>query len=95
MPKYVIEREMPGIGQLSAAELQLVSDNSRVVLKEMGPEIQWIESYVTNDKMYSIFIAPNEDILRQHALQAGFPINKISIVSTLIHPTPDEEGNPI
>ena len=87
MPKYVIEREMPGVGQLSAEELRSASQNSNGVLAEMGPEIQWVESYVTGDKIYGIFIAKNVDLVRHHALQAGFPANKITAVAAVINPT--------
>ncbi len=90
MPKYVIEREMPGVGQLSAAELQGASQNSCSVLTEMGPQIQWVQSYVTDDKIYCVYIAQNEKLVRQHAQQAGFPANKISAVTTLIDPTTAE-----
>ena len=90
MPKYVIEREMPGVGQLSAVELQAVSQNSRGVLAEMGPQIQWVESYVTGDKIYCIYIAHSADLLRQHAQQTGLPANKISAVAAIIDPTTAE-----
>ena len=90
MPKYVIEREMPGVGQLSAVELQAVSQNSRGVLAEMGPQIQWVESYVTGDKIYCIYIAQSADLLRQHAQQTGLPANKISAVAAIIDPTTAE-----
>ena len=86
MPKYVIEREMPGVGQLSAEELRGASQNSVDVLTEMGPQIQWVESYVTDDKIYCVYIAQNEDLVRQHAQQAGFPANKISKVAAVINP---------
>ena len=86
MPKYVIEREMPGVGQLSAEELRGASQNSVDVLTEMGPQIQWVESYVTGDKIYCVYIAQNEDLVRQHAQQAGFPANKISAVAAVINP---------
>ncbi len=90
MPKYVIEREMPGVGQLSATELQAASQNSNSVLTEMGPQIQWVESFVTGDKIYCVYIAQNEDQVRQHAQQAGFPANKISAVAAIINPTTAE-----
>ena len=90
MPKYVIEREMLGIGQLSSAELRAVSQNSCGVLSEMGPQIQWVESYVTGDKIYGVFIAENKDLVCQHALQSGFPANYISAVSVIIDPTTAE-----
>jgi hypothetical protein len=90
MPKYVIEREMPGAGSLSAEELQGASQTSRNTLKEMGPQIQWVQSYVTGDKIYCVYIAPNEAMVRQHAEQAGFPANKISEVAAIIDPTTAE-----
>lgn len=90
MPKYVIERKMPGVGQLTAAELRAVSKNSCGVLNEMGPHIQWIESYVTDDKFYSVFIAQNEDLIRQHARQVGLPADKVSTITAIIDPTTAE-----
>jgi len=90
MPKYVIEREMPGAGQLSAEELRGASQNSCAVLQELGPQIQWVQSYVTNDKIYCVYIAQNENLVRQHAQQAGFPANRVSEVKTLIDPTTAE-----
>jgi hypothetical protein len=90
MPKYVIEREMPGVGQLSSEELRGASQNSNGVLAEMGPQIQWVESYVTGDKIYCIYIAQNEDLVRQHAQQAGFPANRVSAVVAVINPTTAE-----
>jgi len=90
MPKYVIEREMPEVGKLSAMELRGASINSCGVLTEMGPQIQWVESYVTDDKIYCVYIAQNEDQVRQHALQAGFPANRISAVVAVINPTTAE-----
>ena len=91
MPKYVIEREIPGAGNLSAAELQGVAQTSCNVLKEMGPQIQWVESYVTGDKVYCVYISPNEDMIREHAKQGGFPANRISEIKTKIDPTTSEE----
>ncbi len=90
MPKYVIEREMPGVGQLSAEELIGASQNSCGVLTEMGPQIQWVQSYVTDDKIYCVYIAQNEDQVRQHTQQTGFPANKISAVAAVIDPTTAE-----
>ena len=87
MPRYVIEREMPGVGQLSPEELRGASQNSNGVLAVMGPQIQWVESFVTGDKIYCVYIAQNEDQVRQHAQQAGFPANKISAVAAIINPT--------
>lgn len=86
MPKYVIEREMPGVGQLSAEELVGVSQNSVGVLNELGTSIQWVHSYVTDNKFYCVYIAQNEDLVRQHALQTGFPADNISAVGTIISP---------
>ena len=87
MPKYVIEREMPGAGQLSAEELRGAAQNSCAVLQELGPQIQWVQSYVTDDKIYCVYIAQNENLVRQHAQQAGFPANRVSEVKTIIDPT--------
>jgi hypothetical protein len=91
MPKYVIEREISGAGNLSAAELQGVAQTSCNVLKEMGPQIQWVESYVTGDKVYCVYISPNEEMIREHAKQGGFPANRISEIKTMIDPTTSEE----
>ena len=90
MPKYVIEREIPGAGKLSPQELQAVSQKSCGVLKGMGPSIQWLQSYVTGDKVYCVYIAPNEDAIREHATKGGFPANKISEVKSVIDPTTAE-----
>ena len=90
MPKYVIEREIPGAGNLSAEELQGISQTSCNVLNDMGPQIQWVQSQVTDDKIYCTYIAPNEDMVRQHAEQGGFPANKISQVHAVIDPTTAE-----
>lgn len=90
MPKYIIEREIPGVGGLSAEELQAVSQKSCGVLKQMGPQIQWVESYVTDDKIYCVYIAPNEEMIREHANQGGFPANRISEIKTMIDPTTAE-----
>ena len=78
MPKYVIEREIPGAGKLSPQELQAVSQKSCSVLQRLGPQIQWVQSYVTGDKVYCVYIAPNEDMVREHARQGGFPANRVS-----------------
>ncbi|CAN5287392.1 hypothetical protein BH10ACI1_BH10ACI1_10740 [soil metagenome] len=91
MPKYVIEREISGAGNLTTAELQGVSQTSCDVLKNLGPQIQWVESYVTDNKIYCVYIAPNEEMIREHANQGGFPANKISQVRTIIDPTTAEE----
>ena len=90
MPKYVVEREMPGIGKLSLAELRAVSQNSCCVLSEMGAQIQWVESYITDDKIYGVFIAENKDLVCQHALQSGFPANHISVIAAIIDPSTAE-----
>jgi len=90
MPKYVIEREIPGAGSLSNDELQGISQTSCNVLRELGPEIQWVQSYVTGDKIYCVYIAPNEEMVREHAARGGFPANKISEVKTIIDPTTAE-----
>jgi hypothetical protein len=87
MPKFVIERDLPGAGSLSAADLQGISQKSCGVLKELGPEIQWVESYVTDDKIYCVYIAPNQELIRDHAKRGGFPANRISQVRTIIDPT--------
>lgn len=90
MPKYVIEREIPNAGKLSAAELQAISQKSCGVLRNLGPQIQWIESYVTDNKIYCVYIAPNEKLVREHASQGGFPANRISEVQSVIDPTTAE-----
>lgn len=90
MPKYVIEREIPGAGNLSPQELQSVSQTSCNVLRKMGPDIQWVQSYVTADKVYCIYIAPNEEMIREHAREGGFPANSISEIKTTIDPTTSE-----
>ena len=90
MPKYVIERDIPGAGALSAEELTGISQKSCSVLEEMGPKIQWVQSYVTDDKIYCIYIAPNEQMVRDHASQGGFPANSICAVRKMIDPTTAE-----
>lgn len=90
MPKYVIEREIPGVGGSPAEALQAVSQTSCSVLQELGPQIQWLESYVTDDKIYCVYIAPNEEMIREHATRGGFPANRISEVRTIIDPTTAE-----
>jgi hypothetical protein len=87
MPKFVIEREIPGAGSLSAEQLQAISQTSCGVLRKLGSEIQWLHSYVTGDKIYCVYIAPNEELVREHAKQGGFPANRISQVKTIIDPT--------
>jgi cell division inhibitor SulA len=90
MPKFVIERELPGAGKLSAADLKSVSQKSCSVLSNLGPQIQWIHSYVTDDKIYCVYMAPNESMIREHAKQGGFPANRISQVRTVIEPATAE-----
>ena len=90
MPKYVIEREIPGAGKLTKGQLHAISQNSCGVLNNLGPQIQWIESFVTDDKIYCVYRAPNEAMVREHAQQGGFPANKISEVKTIIDPTTAE-----
>ncbi len=92
MPRYVIEREIPNAGKLSRAELQRISQKSCNVLRNLGPEIQWLESYVTDDKLYCVYIAPNEKLVKEHAQQGGFPANRISEVKSVIDPTTAEAG---
>jgi Protein of unknown function (DUF4242) len=90
MPKYVIEREIPGAGRLSSEELQAVSQKSCNVLSELGPQIQWVHSYVTDDKIYCVYIAPSEELVREHARRGGFPANRVSEVKSTIDPTTSE-----
>jgi hypothetical protein len=90
MPKYVIEREIPNAGKLSAEELQAISQQSCSVLNQLGPSIQWVHSYVTDDKIYCIYVAPNEELIREHATRGGFPANHISEVKQVIDPTTAE-----
>jgi hypothetical protein len=90
MPKFLIEREIPGAGELSAAELQAISQKSCGVLREMGPQIQWVESYVTGDKVYCVYIAPDEAAVREHAARGGFPANRVSEIRRMIDPTTAE-----
>ncbi len=90
MPKFVIERDIPEAGSLLPEQLQAISQKSCGVLREMGPQIQWVQSYVTDDKIYCIYIAPNEDAVRKHAQLGGFPANRISLVRRMIDPTTAE-----
>jgi hypothetical protein len=90
MPKYVIEREIPSAGKLTAEQLKAISQTSCGVLSKMGPQIQWVHSYVTGDKIYCIYNAPNEDMVREHAKQGGFPANSVSEVTTIIDPVTAE-----
>jgi hypothetical protein len=92
MPKYLIEREIPGAGNLSKADLQAISQTSCGVLQKMGPQIQWVESYVTGDKVYCVYISPNEEMIREHAQQGGFPANRISEIKSVIDPTTAEQA---
>jgi hypothetical protein len=91
MPKYVIEREMPGAGSLSPDQLKNVAQTSKKVLDRIGQDVQWLHSYVTDDKIYCVYIATDEDTVREHARQAGFPADRISRVSTIIDPVTAEE----
>ena len=91
MPKYVIEREIPGVGSWSDDKLQATSRKSVEVLKSLGPDIQWLESYVTGDRLYCVYIAPGEELIRAHAAKGGFPANRISRVSAKIDPTTAEK----
>ena len=92
MPKYLIEREIPGAGNLTEQELQGVSQTSCSVLQKMGPQIQWVQSYVTGDKVYCVYISPNEEMIREHAQQGGFPANRISEIKSTIDPTTAEQS---
>jgi hypothetical protein len=94
MPKYVIERTLPGAGQLSPAELAAVADKSCSVLRSLGPQVQWVQSYVTGDKIYCIYIAPNEGLIREHARLGGFPAERISEIKAMIDPTTAEAARP-
>jgi hypothetical protein len=91
MPKYLIEREIPGAGGLTAQQLKAISQTSCGVLRKLGCEIQWIESFVTKDKIYCIYRAPNDELIREHAKMGGFPANVISVISTIIDPTTAED----
>jgi len=90
MPKYLIEREIPGAGAIPPADLQAISQKSCSVLSGLGPQIQWVESFVTDDKIYCIYIAPNREMVLEHAKQGGFPANSIAEVKTMIDPTTAE-----
>ena len=90
MPKYVIEREIPGAGSIPPADLQAISQKSCSVLSGLGPQIQWVESFVTDDKIYCIYIAPNREMVLEHARQGGFPANSVDEVKTMIDPTTAE-----
>ena len=90
MPKYLIERNIPGAGKLTAEQLKGISQTSCGVLSNLGPQIQWVHSYVTTDKIYCVYIAPNEEMVREHAAQGGFPANVVTEISTIIDPTTAE-----
>jgi hypothetical protein len=90
MPKYVIEREIAGAGKLSTDQLRGISQTSCGVLRQMGPQVQWVESFVTDDKIYCVYIAPNEEAVREHATRGGFPANRVSQIRTMIDPTTAE-----
>ncbi len=90
MPKFLIERDIPGAGKLSAKDLQGIAQKSCSVLNKLGPQIQWVQSYVTGEKVYCVYIAPNEEMIREHARQGGFPANRISEVKSVIDPTTSE-----
>jgi hypothetical protein len=90
MPKFVIERDIPEAGKLSSQQLQAISQKSCGVLQEMGPQIQWVQSYVSDDRIYCIYVAPDEDAVRQHAQRGGFPANRISRIQSMIDPTTAE-----
>ena len=90
MPKYIIERELPGAGDLGDDQIQGISQKSCQVLGELGPQIQWVESFVTDDKIYCVYIAPNKELIEKHAQEGGFPANKISKVRRMIDPTSAE-----
>ena len=90
MPKFVIERDLPGAGSLSAEQLQAIAAKSNSVLNELGPEVRWIQSYVTGNKIYCVYIAPSADLIREHASRGGFPANAVNEVTTVIDPTTGE-----
>ena len=90
MPKYVIERDIPQAGKLTRQQIQAISQKSCSVLQNLGPQIQWVHSYVTDDKIYCVYIAPNEEMVKEHAKQGGFPANRVSEVKRMIDPTSAE-----
>ena len=90
MPKYVIEREIPGAGEMTGADLQGAAQKSCSVLRDLGPEIQWVQSYVTGNKIYCIYIAPSEQLIREHAQVSGFPADSVSEIKAVIDPTTSE-----
>jgi len=91
MPKFLIEREIPGAARMSQQQLQAISEKSCSVLRDLGPQIQWVQSYVTGDKIYCVYIAPNEQMVREHARLGGFPANRISEIKSIIDPTTSEK----
>ena len=90
MPKYVIERDLPGAGLMAPAQLRAVAEKSCAVLRGLGPAIQWVQSYVTGDKIYCVYIAPNEELIRRHAQEGGFPVTRVSEVRAVMDPTTAE-----
>ena len=90
MPKFVIEREIPGAGKMTPEQLHAAAQKSMATLRELGPNIQWLQSFVTDDRLYCVYLAPDEDLIRQHAARSGFPANRISAVRNLIDPTTAE-----
>lgn len=90
MPKFLIEREIPGAGSMSTEQFQAVAEKSCSVLRDLGPSIQWVQSYVTDNKIYCIYIAPNEEMVREHAARGGFPANRVSEIKSVIDPTTAE-----
>lgn len=90
MPKFIIERQVPGAARLGADELQSLSRRAVGVLRQLGPEIQWVESYVAGDHLYCVYVAPDEEMIREHGRLGGFPVNKVSEVATMIDPTTAE-----
>lgn len=92
MPKYVIEREVPGVGKMSPEQLQAISQTSCGVLNKLGAQIQWVQSYITADKIYCVYISPNEELVREHARQGGFPANQVSEIKVMIDPTTAEKS---
>lgn len=90
MPRYIIEREIPGTGKLTQRQLQAISQKSCGVLQKLGPQVQWVESFVTDDRIYCVYVAPNEEMVREHARQGGFPANRVSAIRSVIGPTTAE-----
>jgi hypothetical protein len=90
MPKYIIEREIPGAGKMTPQQLRAIAEKSCAALRSIGPQIQWMESFVTDDKIYCVYIAPSEETVREHARQGGFPANRVSKIKSIIDPTTSE-----